>query len=320
MKKINQFQAHERIKQPMLLDQVTSGNTKDGSLFLSITLQDTSGSIDGKVWGATKEQLETYQMWIGKVVIVDAIVTEFKGNNQLKIADISLAELQDVDKFIEIAPIETRVMQDELERFIFMIDDAPLQRIVRKLMNDHLSAFTSYPAASKNHHEYYGGLIHHVTSMLKLAEKMVELYPQLNYSLLYAGIIIHDIGKIVELSGPVGTVYTLEGKLLGHISIALKMLEKAKNDLQIETTESILLLEHLLLAHHGKLEFGSPKEPVVMEAEVLNLIDNFDARMVMMTRALANTKKGEFTTRVFSLENRSFYKPHTYTFDEKISK
>lgn len=319
MKKINQLQAHERMKQPLLLDQVTSGNTKDGSLFLSVVLQDSSGSIDGKIWNATPEQFSTLSTWIGNVVIVDAIVTEFKGNNQLKIADLSLAELQDVDKFIEIAPVETRVMQDELERFIFMIDDAPLQRIVRKMVNDNLNAFTSYPAASKNHHEYYSGLLHHVTSMLKLAEKMVELYPQLNYSLLYAGIIIHDIGKIVELSGPVGTVYTLEGKLLGHISIALKMLEKAKNELQIELTESVLLLEHLLLAHHGKMEFGSPKEPVVMEAEVLNLIDNFDARMVMMTRALANTKNGEFTTRVFSLENRSFYKPLSYTFDTEIS-
>lgn len=320
MKKINQFQAHERIKQPLLLDQVTSGNTKDGSLFLSVSLKDATGTIDGKFWNATAEQLALFTSLIGKVVIVDAIVTEFKGNNQLKIADMIVAELQDVDKFIEIAPIETRVMQDELERFIFMIDDAPLQRVVRKMINDNLSSFTSYPAASKNHHEYYSGLLHHVTSMLKLAEKMVELYPQLNASLLYAGIIIHDIGKIVELSGPVGTVYTLEGKLLGHISIALKMLEKAKNELQIETTENILLLEHLLLAHHGKMEFGSPKEPVVMEAEVLNLIDNFDARMVMMTRALANTKSGEFTTRIFSLENRSFYKPLSYTFDTEISK
>lgn len=319
MKKINQFQAHERIKQTLLLDQVMSGNTKDGSLFLTLQLQDASGTIDGKVWSATQNQLSELSGWIGKVVIVDAIVTEFKGNNQLKIAEITLAEMQDVDQFIEVAPVETRLMQEELERFIFMIDDSPLQRIVRKLMKDHMSSFISYPAASKNHHEYYSGLLHHVTSMLKLAEKMVELYPQLNYSLLYAGIIIHDIGKIVELSGPVGTVYTLEGKLLGHISIALKMLEKAKNELQIEHSESVLLLEHLLLAHHGKLEYGSPKEPVVMEAEVLNMIDNFDARMVMMTRALANTKNGEFTTRIFSLENRSFYKPMSYTFDQEIS-
>lgn len=144
--------------------------------------------------------------------------------------------------------------------------------------------------------------------MLKLSEAICDLYPTLNRDLLYAGVILHDIGKVIELSGPVGTMYTVEGNLLGHISIMVNEIGQAANELKIEG-EEVMLLQHLVLSHHGKEEWGSPKKPMIQEAEILHYIDNIDAKMNMLTRALDKTKPGEFTERLFPLDNRSFYKP-----------
>lgn len=309
MSTIKSLKAHNKINLPLLLDACTSGNTKDGNLFLTLKFKDTTGEIDGKIWSVSPELLQETKDLVGKIVTVDAQVIEFKSALQLKINTIQCAPVQEVEKFVNTAPLPLEQMLETLESYVFKINDSDLQRVCRKLLQDHRVLFQTSPAASRNHHDYLGGLLHHVTSMLQLAEAIKNLYPVINESLLYSGIIIHDIGKVVELSGPIGTQYTLEGKLLGHISIALKMLSRTQDELRISNSESILLLEHLLLSHHGKLEFGSPKEPVVLEAEVLNFIDNLDARMVMMERALKATAPGEFTPRVFSLENRSFYRP-----------
>jgi 3'-5' exoribonuclease len=144
--------------------------------------------------------------------------------------------------------------------------------------------------------------------MLKLAESFSTLYPSLNRDLLYAGVILHDLGKVFELSGPVSTIYTVEGNLLGHISIMVNEIGKAAEELAIEG-EEVMLLQHLVLSHHGKEEWGSPKKPLIKEAEMLHLIDNVDAKMNMLDRALTKVKPGEFTERIFALDNRSFYKP-----------
>ena len=165
-----------------------------------------------------------------------------------------------------------------------------------------------FPAATKNHHDYASGLIDHVVSMLKLSSAICDLYPTLNRDLLYSGVILHDIGKVIELSGPVGTMYTVEGNLLGHISIMVNEIGLAATELKIEG-EEVMLLQHLVLSHHGKEEWGSPKKPMIQEAEMLHYIDNIDAKMNMLKRALDKTQPGEFTERLFPLDNRSFYKP-----------
>ena len=146
---------------------------------------------------------------------------------------------------------------------------------------------------------------------LKVAESFCTLYPTLNKDLLYSGITLHDLGKTIELSGPVVPEYTLEGKLLGHISISNAMIKETANKLHIEG-EEVTLLQHMILAHHGKNEYGSPVLPQIKEAEILYLIDNIDARMAMMDKALETVEYGKFTKRVFSLENRALYKPKMY--------
>ena len=149
--------------------------------------------------------------------------------------------------------------------------------------------------------------------MLKLAKQLCVLYPSLNKDLLYAGIILHDIGKIHELSGAVSTSYTVTGTLLGHISIMVSEIEEVAEELKIEG-EEVVILQHIVLSHHGKAEWGSPKPPMIKEAEMLHFIDIIDAKMNMLDRALSQVEPGEFTERVFALDNRSFYKP---TFEEK---
>ena len=173
--------------------------------------------------------------------------------------------------------------------------------------------FISYPAAKSMHHDFYSGLIYHTTTMLKIAKALVGIYPSLNKDLLYSGIILHDLGKTIELSGPVGTSYTLEGELLGHIVIMSDEVARMADKLGIEA-EEITLLRHIILAHHGKYEFGSPKLPMIKEAEIIHFIDNIDARMMMFEKNLANVEPGAFSEKLFGLEGRHFYVP---TFDKE---
>ena len=144
--------------------------------------------------------------------------------------------------------------------------------------------------------------------MLNLANKVCDLYPYLDRDLLCAGVLLHDIGKIKELGGLSVTEYTLEGKLLGHISISQTMVQETADELGIEG-ETVTLLRHMVLAHHGQYEYGSPVLPATLEAEALHYIDDFDARMTMIQKELDKIRPGEFTSRIFSLDNRIFYKP-----------
>lgn len=188
------------------------------------------------------------------------------------------------------------------------MENPTIQRIVRAFIKKYQEELLIYPAASKNHHAYTSGLLHHIVSMLQLGKQIKVLYPQLNKDLLYAGIILHDLGKIQELSGVVTTTYTTEGKLLGHIPIMVEEIGEIARELKVEG-EEILILKHLVLSHHGKAEWGSPTPPLVQEAEMLHFIDLIDAKMNILDRALNQIQPGEFTDRLFPMENRSFYKP-----------
>lgn len=147
--------------------------------------------------------------------------------------------------------------------------------------------------------------------MLRLAKFIAEQYPEINKPLLYSGVILHDLGKVMELSGAMSTEYTLEGNLIGHIVIVDEEITKACLALKIDDkSEDIILLKHMILAHHGQLEYGSPVRPRLREAEVLHQIDNIDASINMLNVALNRTEPGTFTERIFGMDNRAFYKPN----------
>ncbi|MEC1684118.1 3'-5' exoribonuclease YhaM [Bacillus mojavensis] len=299
----------EQVDQYLLIKSLTKGIASNGKPFLTLMLQDQSGDIEAKLWDAKQSDEVTYAPQTIVKVVGD--VHHYRGRTQLKLRNIrpvSEHENVNIDDFLETAPIPKNEMLDTITQYIFEMKNPNIQRITRYLVKKHEAEFMDYPAATKNHHEFVSGLAYHVVSMLNLAKAIADLYPSLDRDLLYAGVILHDLGKVKELSGPVATSYTVEGNLLGHISIMVTELSKAAEELQIDS-EEVLILQHLILSHHGKAEWGSPKPPMVKEAEILHYIDNLDAKMNMMDRALERVKPGEYTERVFALENRSFYKP-----------
>ncbi|MGM8366312.1 3'-5' exoribonuclease YhaM [Virgibacillus sp. W0181] len=293
----------------LLIREVSKGLTTNGKPFLTILFGDATGEMEAKLWDATKEDEETFVP--EQIVGLTGEVNQFRGKPQLKVLTIRPAQPMDgvqLTQFIKKAPVEKEVLNEKLTEAIFEMENANLQRIVRAFVKKYGDALLSYPAAAKNHHEYASGLAHHIVSMLSIAKELSTLYPSINKDLLYAGIILHDLGKLKELSGIVTTSYTLEGKLLGHIPMMVEEIGKLAEELKIEG-EEVVILQHLVLSHHGKAEWGSPKPPLIKEAELLHLIDLIDAKMNMLDRALNKIKPGEFTERLFAMDNRSFYKP-----------
>ncbi|PGN69666.1 3'-5' exoribonuclease YhaM [Priestia megaterium] len=308
-KGIAQYEVGEQVDLYFLIKSSTRGIASNGKPFLTVILQDKTGDIEAKLWDASPDDEENYAAQ--KIVRAAGEVMNYRGRNQLKIRNIRPAQPQDgmrTSDFLEVAPLSQEEMVEHITKSIFEMKNSNVQRITRHLFKKYQTEFLEYPAATKNHHEFVSGLAYHVVSMLKLAESFSTLYPSLNRDLLYAGVILHDLGKVFELSGPVSTIYTVEGNLLGHISIMVNEIGKAAEELAIEG-EEVMLLQHLVLSHHGKEEWGSPKKPLIKEAEMLHLIDNVDAKMNMLDRALTKVKPGEFTERIFALDNRSFYKP-----------
>ena len=310
MKGITKLQVGEQVDQYLLIKESKKGVTTVGKPFMSLILQDRSGDIEAKLWDTNEEHEQMYQAQV--IVRVGGEIHDYRGKNQLRVKQIRVARPEEgvqISDLLPTAAIPKEQLFEGLMQFFFEIKNPNISRITRNLIKKHQEKLLIFPAASKNHHDYASGLLDHVVSMLRLSKSICDLYPTLNRDLMYAGIILHDIGKVIELTGPVGTAYTIEGNLLGHITIMVNEIGQAAKELGIEG-EEVMLLQHLVLSHHGKEEWGSPKKPMIQEAEIIHYIDNIDAKMNMLTRALEKTKPGEFTERLFPLDNRSFYKPN----------
>lgn len=293
----------------LLIKEVRSGTASNSKPFLTLFFVDATGEIDGKLWDASKEDEATFTN--GKVVKLAGDIIEYRGTLQIRVKSIRPAQVTDgvrVSDFLEKSPVDKDTLQEQMMEAIFEMQNPNLQRIVRAFIKKYQEDLFVYPAASKNHHAFVSGLALHIVSMLKIAKSLCEIYPELNKDLLYSGIILHDIGKLHELSGVVSTTYTTEGTLLGHISIMNTEIKEVAKELKIDG-EEVMLLQHLILSHHGKGEWGSPKPPLIREAEMIHFIDIIDAKMNMLNRALDKTTPGEFTERLFAMDNRSFYKP-----------
>jgi 3'-5' exoribonuclease len=305
---INTLKEQERVNLLALIVNVSKGVTNTGAPYLNITFQDATGQIDGRKWDVLEDDARVFQ--VGNFVNISADVINYRNNLQLKVLSGEFLNPTgiDVTKFVMAAPVPRETLVKKLNNYISLIRNSAIKQVVEEFIKQDMTSLMVYPAASRNHHEYAGGLLHHVITMLEMAEQVLKIYPTLNPDLLYAGVILHDLGKLDELSGPVIPKYTLEGKLIGHISIMQAKVKRVCEQLKVDS-ELSLLLQHLILSHHGDKEFGSPVPPLFKEAEVLSIIDNLDARINMMDKALSEVEDGEFTTRIFSLEDRSFYKP-----------
>lgn len=311
MKKIRELVIDEEFQLFTLIKSADIRKAKNGKTFIAFTFQDTSGTIDGKFWDASEEEVSRFQA--GRVVVLTGKREVYQGMPQVKIVQLRLAkeeEAADPTLYMERAPMMKEAMEDEISQTLFEITNPHWNRIVRFLLTKYQKEFFDYPAAKRNHHAFASGLAYHTTTMLRLGKAIVKEYPELNASLLYAGIILHDLGKVLELSGAMTTEYTLVGNLVGHLVLVDEEITKACIQLKIDdSAEDVVILRHMVLAHHGLLEYGSPVRPRIMEAEILHQIDNLDASMQMMLTSIRQTTPGEYTDRIFGMDNRSFYVP-----------
>lgn len=310
-KKLYDHKMDEVVDLFLLIKGSAERKTKTGNAFLTMTLQDTSGEMHANRWGVTPEELEQFQP--GTVVKVKGKREEYNGQPQLRIDKIRLAgegEPSNPELYVKHAPINRADMIEKFNEVIFDITNPNMNRIVRFLLNKYNKDFFHAPAAKSNHHAFQGGLSYHTISMLEIAKTVANYYPNINRSLLYAGLVLHDLGKVMELSGPTATEYTLEGQLIGHIVLVDQEITHACDELNIPLdSEDVLALRHVILAHHGLLEYGSPVRPQIKEAEIIHYIDQIDAKINMMEDALDKTEPGDFTGKIWPLENRRFYKP-----------
>lgn len=293
-------------------------NTK-GKNYLNITLQDRTGEIAAKKWEVYPEDLSIFTP--GNIVSVEGEVLSYNGSLQLKIisGETINRDGMDTSRFVPNSPVSIDTLKQELGAFVTSIKNEQIRTLTEYLIKKFKNRYLEYPAATRNHHNYLHGLLFHSLSMAKDADALAKLYPSLNRDLLIAGTLLHDIGKTIELSGPVATNYTTEGKLLGHISIMQAEIRMAAKELGMlnendEEEEIPMLLEHMVLSHHGQPDYGSPVKPMTREAIALSMIDDFDAKMVMIDKALETIEPGTFTPKLFAFEDISLYRS---TFDKK---
>ncbi len=303
------FKEKERIEAQVLIKNLTKGVTTAGAPYYTLTLQDKTGTIDGKLWDASNSPIN--DSYIGKVVEIAGDVILYRNALQLKVLTVNLVAEHEVDltDFVMSAKQSIDELETSVEAVISSLKNPIIKQLTTTIVENTAPDFYVYPAAMRNHHDFQSGLAVHVVEMLRLGEFICQEHPWLNRDLLLAGIILHDIGKTIELSGPILTEYTLSGKLIGHISLMQAIIHETAVKLDCVAAEETILLKHLILSHHGQYEFGSPVLPQIAEAECLSFIDNLDARLNMLNKALEPLQPGEFTSRIFSLENRSFYKP-----------
>ncbi len=292
-----------------VVNHVSCGVSKVGSNFLNVTLQDKSGVIEAKKWSYQPSELEIIKA--GNVIRIDGIVKSFKDNLQITIEGAYLASSDDPNysDIIAVSPNDFDDMQSELNKYINMVIDEDYHNLLCALFNNETikEKYLNYPAAVRNHHDFLHGILHHSLSMANLALAVCSNYDDINKDLLITGTLLHDVGKIVELSGPVGTCYTKEGLLLGHLLIGVELITKVGEEIHMNE-EKLLLLKHLIASHHGKLEFGAITLPQTREAFILSYIDDFDAKMMAIDKALSTTEKDSFSERIFAMDNRSFLK------------
>ena len=291
----------------VLVISVNKGITAKGAPYLSFMFQDKSGNIDEKYWNVSEDML--YRFSPGMIVEVTGDVLNHQKQLQFRVQKMKEAEGEiNVSDYVKEGPYSQKILKEQITQYLDSIKNPTMHTIVSEILSDHKDAFYEYPAATRNHHDFYSGLATHVLGMLKLSQQLCQLYPMLDQDLLYSGVLLHDIGKTVELSGAIASEYTVEGKLIGHISIMqAEIMAKAK-ELKLDDSEEVMLLRHMVLSHHGVYEYGSPVLPMIPEAEMLYMIDNIDARMNTIQKAFEPVSEGEFTPRIFALENRSFYK------------
>jgi 3'-5' exoribonuclease len=306
---VKSLQDKETVETLLLVKEKTVGVGKNGRPFMGLQLGDATGTIDARLWDRVDELSRLFE--VGDVIKVKGLVQLFQNRKQLVIHRLERIEPSEVN-FENFIPQASRNAEDMM---------AELTQLVRSMRNDHIRQLVidtledpeirplvlRAPAAKSIHHAWIGGLLEHILSICKIMDFMGTHYPFLNRDLLLFGAIFHDIGKLWELSYDNGISYTNRGRLLGHMELACELIDKKSARILGFSEELRYICKHIILSHHGKLEYGSPKRPKFLEAMVVAMIDDFDSKIATVKTIMDGERgSGEQWSRYNELFDRYF--------------
>ena len=293
-----------------LIKTVDRKTNVKGAPYLDMMLCDKEGEISAKLWDYSELVHGTFDA--GELIKVRATVTQFNGADQLrieKIRKVTAADGVNISDFVPTAEYSGEMMLGAIMNAIAAVKDDELKTLTYALVKEREKEILTWPAAFKLHHAIRGGLLYHTLSILKLSEGVCMLYPSVDKDLLTCGIIVHDLCKIDEFDlNPAGLVsaYSVRGELLGHLVMGAMKIEQKAIELGI-SREKAMLLEHMVISHHGEPDFGAAVRPMFLEAEILSQLDTLDATIYEITSAVGEVKEGEFTGRMWALDNRKLF-------------
>ena len=293
-----------------LIKTVDRKTNVKGAPYLDMMLCDKDGEISAKLWDYSELVHGTFDA--GELIKVRATVTQFNGADQLrieKIRKVTAADGVNISDFVPTAEYSGEMMLGAIMNAIAAVKDDELKTLTYALVKEREKEILTWPAALMLLHAIRGGLLFHTLSILKLSEGVCMLYPSVDKDLLTCGIIVHDLCKIDEFDlNPAGLVsaYSVRGELLGHLVMGAMKIEQKAIELGI-SREKAMLLEHMVISHHGEPDFGAAVRPMFLEAENLSQLDTLDATIYEITSAVGEVKEGEFTGRMWALDNRKLF-------------
>ena len=292
---IEELREGERINEIYLCKQKQTALTKAGKPYESLVLQDKTGTLDAKIWDPSSQGIEECDALDYVNVMGD--VTSFQGNLQLNIKRLRKASEGEYEPkdYLPVSEYDAEEMYRELQGYVKNLTNPYLKKLAGDLFledADFAKRFKFHSAAKSVHHGFVGGLLEHTLSVTKLCAFFADTYPILNRDLLVTSALFHDIGKLEELSAFPANDYTDEGQLLGHIAMGMEIVGMRIRAIDGLPRKLANELKHCILAHHGELEYGSPKKPAIPEAVALNFADNLDAKMETMKELFANVPAG----------------------------
>lgn len=281
-----------------------------GVMYLDLILCDSTGEVGAKLWDYKAETHGEYVS--GDLIKIRGVLSQYNGNDQLKIERVRKVIDMDgvqISDFVPSAEYSGEYMLEKLYSVIDSISDMDIKRITFAIIKDNEEKLLFFPAAFKLHHAMRGGLLYHTLSIVTMAQNICQIYPAIDKDLLMAGIVLHDICKIDEFevnsSGLVSS-YSAKGDLLGHLVMGSMQIAKKAEQLGI-TSDAVMLLEHMVISHHGSPEYGAAVRPMFLEAEILSQLDTLDATIYEIVSAVGAVDVGGFTPRQWALDNRKLY-------------
>ncbi len=281
--------------------------TRSGQHYLDLVLGDATGTISGKMWP------ESVRKWgqefnPGDIVKVEARVEAYRDRPQLVVDKIRRAdpsEISDLSALIRVSPFDSEALLEEVKNTAESLEPPELAQLVIAILDRHEEALKTYPAARMIHHAYRGGLIEHIATVCRKVEAVLKLEKNISRGIALAGAILHDIGKIQELS-PSGAGRTADGRLIGHLILGVNLVREVAVAKGFADCAWLREVEHILLSHHGETQFGSPVKPLTREAILVHFIDNLDAKLKIIDEALESVELDGFTAYNKWLEGRAF--------------